>query len=297
MATSTQLKLDKPQLFLQYFQRLNYALERFEFVFETPGLRNQVLGVESEHAWQLDDTGGEIPAAAQAREHIQASRAWARLSKLFDYAVDGVLSDADAAEDVVLGAAEVLQLLADDDYRISEEWEQLVAMGDARFALDDGDELLLDQLTRLANVDERTVRNAVSAGVLLAEKVEGQTRIMNSSARNWLSARRGFKPTRATAHIVDLASIHTPAQLGAFLVRRRQSLGLEIEQRKLLVLHPLVTPKVLDALEAGAFSLPIDTVFPIADYYQLDRRDLLACVMRIFFRDELAALEHAYKAL
>ncbi len=286
------LDLNKDELFLQYFERLVRAIDRLEFVFEAPGLSKQVLGVELERgARELDDTGGYVPAAEQAREHVRASSAWERLSRLFDYAVEGVLPDAVAAEDVVLGAAEVLELLADEDKRVSEEWEQIVAMGDARFALDDGDELLIEHVALLANVDERTIRNAISAGALLAEKVAGQARIMNSSARNWLGARRGFRPTRSTTNIVDLTSIRTPAELGAFLVRRRQALGLGIEQKKLLVLHPLVTPKALVALEAGAFSLPLDAVFPIADYYQLDRRDLLSCVMRVFFREEFAALE------
>jgi hypothetical protein len=44
-------------------------------------------------------------------------------------------------------------------------------------------------------------------------------------------------------------------------------------------------------LEAGVFALPLDAVFPVADFYQVDRKAFLECVMRVFFYEELRMLD------
>ena len=36
--------------------------------------------------------------------------------------------------------------------------------------------------------------------------------------------------------------------------------------------------------------MPLDAVIPVADFYQLDRKAFLNCVMRVFFYEELRML-------
>jgi hypothetical protein len=57
-----------------------------------------------------------------------------------------------------------------------------------------------------------------------------------------------------------------------------------------VVLHPAADGRALAELESGVFGLPLDAVFPVADFYRLPRREFLACVMRVFFREELDAI-------
>ena len=57
-----------------------------------------------------------------------------------------------------------------------------------------------------------------------------------------------------------------------------------------MVFHPSVGSTTLTQLEAGVFTLPLDAVFPLSDFYQVSRKEMLNCVMRVFFADELTML-------
>jgi hypothetical protein len=170
-------------------------------------------------------------------------------------------------------------------------------MGDGRFALDEGHDLTIYKLSLLANVDQRTVRNAISAGQMIANKKNGmfegeQLFIENASARRWLHGRKGFKPTIVPTdpqHLI-LKDVKGPADFASFLVMQRKRIGLDQDGGKLAVLHTCVDARAISQLEAGIFSVPLDAVFPLADFYQVSRKDLLECVMRVFFANELMML-------
>ena len=65
----------------------------------------------------------------------------------------------------------------------------------ARQTLFDGDDLTIPEVARLANVDERTVRNATAAKKLTIKKVGGNTYITAHVAEKWLEERKGYRPT------------------------------------------------------------------------------------------------------
>lgn len=160
------------------------------------------------------------------KDQLRASNAWLTLSALFDYAVDVVQFDLHA-EDIVVGGAEVLSLATSENACPCDEWHQIVAMGDGRFALDAGDSVVVEKVALLANVDVRTVRNAISAGELGAEKVGGVTLIENASARAWLLTRKGFRPTVLGDNVTtSMESVATPAEFGTFLRRQRAKIGV-----------------------------------------------------------------------
>jgi hypothetical protein len=50
---------------------------------------------------------------------------------------------------------------------------------------------------------------------------------------------------------------------------------------------------VFQEVERGIFNLPLDSVFHLADFYRLDRKVMLSCVMRIFYPEQLQALQLA----
>lgn len=267
---------DPDQMFMDFFRSTQEALSLLEVLFGVDGACDQVLG-------------GGPPAAQQ--QSLLASPAWGTLTRLREYALLGRLGGRET-QDIVIDGANVLALVTTENVRPEESWRRILAMADARSGLDNGDPVELGRVALLANVDVRTVRNAVSSGELLSTKEGGLQFIDNASARRWLAGRRGFKPTEVDDGSLTLAvgSVATPVQFAALLASRRKDLALDARDSKLVVLHPAVSPPALAKLEAGVFSLPLDAVFPVADFYQLPRKEFLACVMRVFFRAELDAL-------
>ncbi len=264
-------KLNKEELFELYFQAAHEALETFENVFELHGVIDQAFNGNA--------------SDEDARNHIRRSNAWFRLSALYDYAVDGIASDHPV--DIVIGGAEVIKLLDTEMGPSLHDFEEICAMGDGRAALDDGKDITLNMLSLLASVDPRTIRNAISSGELKAEKSDDGLQIDNASARKWLQSRRGYKPTISVSdNRLSLNEISSPGEFSAYLKARREEIGID---GKLLELHPNEATH-LEQVEQGIFTLPISSAFPLADFYQIDRKSFLACVMRVFFNDQLSAL-------
>lgn len=271
----------KEKLFQDFYHAAANTFEALELQYNIEGVVEQIFG---------KDTDEE-----QAKARLRASSAWQTLSALYDYAVDGVIGD-QSPTDVVIAGSDVIKLATSENYAPSQEWEDIVSMGDGRFALDDGQPFLLYKLALLANVDIRTVRNAVSAGELNTFKTDDKVYVENATARQWLCGRRGYKPTilSGAEALASLTDVQTPGAFGAFLVEQRKRLGMDsnIENgTKLAVFHPGASPQALMQLEAGVFALPLDAVFPVADFYQLDRKAFLECVMRVFFYEELRMLD------
>jgi hypothetical protein len=269
----------KEKLFSNFRSAALQSFKALEEKFGVSGLCDQVFGKHAEDE--------------RAKDRFRASSAWVTLSELFDYAVDGVQLNVHAV-DIVIGGAEVISLASSENSRPSPEWDQIIAMGDGRFALDAGDSVMIGKVALLAKVDIRTVRNAISAGELASEKVGNEIFIENASARCWLHTRKGYRPT-VPGYMVssNMEDIVTPAQFGAFLSSQRQRVGHDDGSKKLTVFHRSVNAQELTNLEAGIFSVPLDAVFPLADFYQIGRRELLDCVMRVFFREELNLLMNA----
>lgn len=267
----------RERLFDNFYVCTREAMQALENEFDVEGVVEQVLGTGED-----DDK----------RAKLRSSSAWATLMRLHDYAVDGIHEKGVHAMDIVIFGSQVLKLVTSESQWPDPEWEELVAMGDGRFGLDEGQYLDVHKLALLANVDVRTVRNAISSGVLEADKTHDIVYVENESARRWLLGRKGFKPTVSDTDAAHrgLEQVNTPGEFAAFLAGRRAHIGVDAGSNKLVVFHPSVTPDSLKELEAGIFALPLDTVFPLAAYYQVDRKQFLECVMRVFFIDELRAL-------
>ena len=280
-------QIGKEVLFDNYFQTAVEVFETLENVFDVEGVWSQIIGAEDSEKY-----GFTSPESKQmAMDRVRKSSAWQRLSALYDYAVDGY-AGADHPIDIVIGGAEVLSFIETENCKPAPEWDFITRQGDGRFALDAGDLVLPDKLALLAGVDVRTVRNAISAGELTTHKGVDGVQIENASARSWLIGRRGFKPTVILGDALNgVADIASPAEFGAFLTDRRKKLGLNAADNKLVAFHPAVNARALLEIETGVFKLPLDTVFPIADFYQLDRKGFLSCVMRVFFREQLTILQ------
>jgi hypothetical protein len=72
---------------------------------------------------------------------------------------------------------------------------------------------------------------------------------------------------------------------------QRGKVGHDLAALKIVPLHASINSMNLIMLESGSFQFPLDAVFPLADFYQLNREELLGAVMRVFFPDELKAIK------
>lgn len=281
---------NKQELFNNFYVCTREAVSSWETYFDVTGLAEQVFS-ESIHAHQ------------NAENVLRESDAWKQLLALLDYATEGV-TDGMEEMSIVMDAAEILALVRTESYWPNQDWDNIVTMGDARYALGDGMALDLERIALLANVDIRTVRNAASAGeltVIQAPKDDPFPRrtpmVDHASARRWLYGRKGFKPTISdnSAENLALEDVRSAADFGTFLKKQRERIGLAESSQKFTIFHPCATSSTIQQLESGVFMLPLDAVFRVADFYQLSKKAFLECVMRVFFSEELDALSGALK--
>lgn len=277
-----QPKLSKEFLFEDFYGAVRETFPAMESHYGVKGMCHSMFG-------------GHEPSSSEAKEYFHSnSPAWGTLEDLYEYAINGQ-DDTSDTQYLVIASSDILKIATSEFGLLSKEWEDIVAMGDGRYALDEGEPVMAYKVALLANVDIRTVRNAISSGAL--ETVGGDADLQfvdNQSARRWLLGRRGFKPTISQQHIgVSLETISKPKSFGDFVKSRVDEILSTEVGRGRKVEHPEVNEQRLAELENGVFSLPLDAAFPIADYLNLDRKTFLACVMRVFFSVELAALQGA----
>ncbi len=279
-------KLTKQELFDDYFHVANEAFMTLENVFALQGVWKQVFGVADEPISFFQRP--ELEQAA--KERVRASSPWQRLEAVYEYAENGIDGGRHPI-DIVLGGQEVLTLVRTEEHCPCDEWYEIVARGDGRYSLDDGQYIELTKVALLANVDIRTVRNAVSSGELTSRKTDSVVFVENASARAWLLKRRGFKPTIVTDETFELATVSSATQFGAALSARRKAIGLDDPTCAEFAKSLNRGTQTITELERGVFTLPIDAAFPLADLYRVDRKVMLQCVMRIFFPEQLLMLQ------
>jgi len=281
MGKDTQTTVFEADLFNDIFSCISNSLLALEVHFGLDGAHEKVIGPD-----------------AQDDQFFRKTRTWETLSQGIDYALNGIEPPDGESMSVPGNLRDILHLASTDSRQPSPNWWMVVDMADGRFALDEGDPVSLPKVALLAKVDVRTVRNAISAGELVALKPEEHSllskeiQLDNASVRRWLQSRRGFKPTvQRSLDGITLDQVQTPAQFGAFMTEQSKRLA-ESQQSA----APASTASFAASttappvLEAGVFDLPLSVAFPLADLYQLERKAFIQCVMRVFFAEELAAL-------
>jgi hypothetical protein len=284
-------RIKKEDLFKLAFKASKDTVELIDLYFlDAPNaddsLTQRIFGVDLDRPEKEDE---EV-----AKRALRKTALWGSIDTLYDYAVDGVLPSHEHAEDIVIGGAEAMTLVSSENVGFGSGGEAfaIVSAADGRFALDNGEDLELSKLADLAGVDDRSVRNAVSAGELAATKGK-PVYVDNQSARMWLNDRRGYKPTiTPEGKLAELSDVSTPTEFGAFLKGRYNELYPD-GGGVVLPMHPAVTAEVISDLRAGIFRLPLDACSALADFYQLDRKLFLLKVMEVFYDDELRSIRQS----
>lgn len=164
-----------------------------------------------------------------------------------------------------------------------------------RIAIDENDECGYDWsdntfkcLAAMAGLDVKTVQNAASEGAFIG--ATGDYDLI--ALKNWLYSKKGFKRTQREERGIEvkLADVNTSSDFGDFLRQKRESIGEQFSTKRFQSKHYLFNKNTISQLESGLFNLPISTTSAIADAYLLEPKAFLDCVMRVFFKSELAML-------
>ena len=223
-----------------YYGALSILLEECYM----PGAGLRMLGLDQEKARGL------------LVEHIdvRATRIGKRLPVWFKYAYEGVMSsgfDMDQFSETdgpfeKLG--DMLNLLpVNDGYfedclagagaYISEpstcQLADLVKRVDARLRLDQGDVLSVSALARLAGMNERSVRNMVSADGDNRLVVGDNNLVEHLEALRWLKGRRGFTPTQFRSlpgNLKEMPDVLEAVEIPGFINFRLKALWTGVEK-------------------------------------------------------------------
>ena len=238
----------------------------------------------ADHLEQSDEYDEE-----SAKSRYRETPVWRCFDELFGYVTEGILPEGMDGDELVHSSSMALDTVPSEQAAFKAVAEELLSAAIGRTSLDNGKDIELMQLAYLANIDERSVRNAVSSGELNGTSGK-PVYIDNKSARSWLLKRRGYIPTRIpTEQSKSVANINTPAEFGAFL-KFLNELNAISESRQALHDHSEISEGTFELLEAGIFNLPLDVCPALADFYQIERTTFLATVMKVFYKEELRSL-------
>ena len=232
----------------------------------------------------------------ECEEYFSGTVYWNNFSHLYRYAYEGKVPDDDETfifSLLQINIPNILGLLDTDSDEFSDHIFEVVNTAWARRSLDGGHGLSIKDVALLANIDERTVRNAVSAKELDSLKQDKKVNIDNKSASKWLSSRKGFIPTKSPKeNISEIDDVESTIELRAYLVDIREKLGIDISKQRWISEEKGVHQSAILGLEnGGVFGIPIDKSDVLADFYNIDREKFLMKIMEVCFNKELAIIK------
>jgi hypothetical protein len=141
-------------------------------------------------------------------------------------------------ENFIKTSSEIRELYLDDTGTSSVFCEHLVNLTRARLDLDDGQAVDIADVALLANMNEKSVRNATNAKEWKKLRVRresahgGRIWVENDEARRWLAGTRGFKPTLFPTLADDAIpeTLNSGFEIGRFVLERRKALQLSLLQ-------------------------------------------------------------------
>ena len=167
--------------------------------------------------------------------------------------------------------------------------------------------LTLSHVALLANMDEKSVRNAAnpkSKDPLKTFSHGSRTYVNAEDAKDWLSRRRGFKPTEYIDRLAerDLAQVgfRSASDFGTYLRTRREKLGKSPAELAATLSDSALSVARLEELERGKFFFDL-SVFPrLGAALELSAKDFAAAAFHLhqklerrIFEDELQLMKAA----
>lgn len=179
---------------------------------------------------------------------------WSVSSKMYDYGISGIplaglgageVVDAEHADvELFLTNIELLENYLEEDsvilpWRAKRAVQTAIARhvleGGERYLCGEGDQegyLSLVEVALLADMDERSVRNAASNKAddsLRTEKINKRTMVSVEEARRWLPGRNGFIPTKRSAAVMpSMCVLSLPVETAVLLEQKALKAGLSV---------------------------------------------------------------------
>lgn len=209
--------------------------------------------------------GGKMADKLAEESLITKSNLWNSASEMYDYGVlgipviglgdepniDGRHADAEVflnciasnamepyfyEDDVIYPGLSIRTVRMAVARVVLEGGERYTDYGAGEFGLGNGDwgHLTLSEMALLADMDERSVRNAANPKVndpLKTETVGKRALVNLIEAKRWLAGRKGFIPTNVNEHVkkqVTNATIELPSNLAEKLNTKAQHAGLSV---------------------------------------------------------------------
>lgn len=290
MRASKEQILKEVVIALIHYVATNKTLFKADLSFEIFGVESSTL----KKNLSLNDT------IKLYEKNFSDKEPWDILSKTYEYAFDGVLPNGVNADDIENGLPlriifEMLELFGGAaDSKVSNYLYDVFDAAHGRQRLDGGMTLTIKDVALLANVDERTVRNAISAKELEASKLDKKKHIDNKSAISWLSKRKGFNSTKfPNLETVNFNDIKSIPEFCAYLKFIRKNREVDLSNQKRISEETFIRDYGVYPLENGIFALSIDKCEALSDFYNIDRVSFLIKVMELFFKEQLGLIKNS----
>lgn len=159
--------------------------------------------------------------------------------------------------------------------------------------------LTLNEVALLASMDEKSVRNATNPKLKIHLKTFNRgtrTYVNAQDAREWLSGRRGFKPTvnidSDAERDLEKVGFFSASDFGSYIRKQREKKNLEIADVAEKLALPDWPQERLAALEEGSFVMDRTMYGAFAQILGIEKKALLVAGLALHQRLERAALEY-----
>ncbi|WP_180130299.1 MULTISPECIES: hypothetical protein [unclassified Acinetobacter] len=258
------------------------------------GIMGQVFGVNNIEnlgtAYDLPTFSTEIEDKL-AKNHFMNGLIWSPFECIYEYAVNGDASR--CSMDEITDCVDFIHILHSDHFHVSNGSNDIITMALARHALEHDSEVMFYNIktcnyplaiAHLADIDLRTLKNAISAGEIEAFS---KHELSSASLKHWLSKRKGFKPTFYVKQTQNF-SFNSPTSFATMLKEARLHLEENFNPEELL--NACSCSNVIEQLELGIFELPLNFLPLIAKTYEIPYPILFKQVMQTFYPNEYALL-------
>lgn len=241
------------------------------------------------------------------------------LLEMYDYGVDGLrrtithnwIDFATDTEAFIIGLMNFPLLYESGiEYRL-DLTSHVLRLATARWKLDDEEGmstcdnssepwycgiLTLGEVALLAGMDEKSVRNATNPKVknyLRTFNSGSRTYVNAQDAREWLSGRRGFKPTVNIESERDLTKVgfFSAMDFGSFIRTKREKKNLDITEVSRKLSLEKWPPEKLAELENGHFFMDRAMLEILADILTLQKKPFLTACLGLHQKIERTAFE------
>lgn len=219
-------------------------------------------------------------------EHYDEAHIKQMLKDLYEYAVLGKKPVHGYKTSPYIIGNGILQAFPSENI---EKWREILLLAEARAELDEGENLTVEAIAKLANVDIKTVRNAISANELktITDSPNKIVMINNNDARLWLKGRKNFKPTYQTLENgteLTLEVLEDISDLAQFCKTKNQL--LDYNSSGIQSFLERFGQHQLSQFEMGIFDIPFEAMLPLAHIYQVDESLFLNKVLELVYTKE-----------